>query len=44
MSNVFITPHTAGETHSYEKNVVDILLDNLDRLSRGERTLRNGIV
>jgi D-2-hydroxyacid dehydrogenase (NADP+) len=44
MSNVFITPHTAGETRSYEKNVVDILLDNLDRLSRGERTLRNGIV
>jgi phosphoglycerate dehydrogenase-like enzyme len=44
MSNVFITPHTAGETRSYEKNVVDILLDNLDRLSRGEQTLRNGIV
>jgi D-2-hydroxyacid dehydrogenase (NADP+) len=44
MSNVFITPHTAGETRSYEKNVVDILLDNLDRLSRREQTLRNGIV
>jgi phosphoglycerate dehydrogenase-like enzyme len=44
MSNVFITPHTAGETRSYEKNVVDILLDNLGRLSRGEQTLRNGIV
>ena len=44
MSNVFITPHTAGETRSYEKNVVDILLDNLERLSRGEQMLKNGIV
>jgi phosphoglycerate dehydrogenase-like enzyme len=44
MPNVFITPHTAGETRSYEKNVVDILIENLGRLSRGEQTLQNQIV
>ncbi len=42
--NVLITPHTAGETRRYEENVIDILLDNLDRLWRGEPALRNGIV
>jgi phosphoglycerate dehydrogenase-like enzyme len=44
MPNVLITPHTAGETRSYERNVVDILLENLERLWRGEQVLRNGIV
>jgi phosphoglycerate dehydrogenase-like enzyme len=44
MPNVFITPHTAGETRKYEKNVVDILLDNLNKLWRGEQNLTNGIV
>jgi len=44
MPNVLITPHTAGETRRYEENVVDILRDNLDRLWRGETTLRNQIV
>jgi phosphoglycerate dehydrogenase-like enzyme len=44
MSNVFITPHTAGETRKYEDNVLDILGDNLDRLWRGEKELRNQIV
>jgi phosphoglycerate dehydrogenase-like enzyme len=44
MPNVFITPHTAGETRRYEDNVLDILLENLDRLWRGETTLRNQIV
>lgn len=42
--NVLITPHTAGETRKYEENVLDILLDNLERLWRGEETLRNQIV
>lgn len=42
--NVLITPHTAGETRRYEENVLDILQDNLDRLWRGEATLRNQIV
>jgi phosphoglycerate dehydrogenase-like enzyme len=44
MPNVIITPHSAGETRAYEDNVVDLLLDNLDRLWRGETTLRNQIV
>jgi phosphoglycerate dehydrogenase-like enzyme len=42
--NVLITPHTAGETQKYEDNVLDILVDNLDRLRRGEARLRNEIV
>ena len=41
MPNVVITPHTAGETAAYEDNVIDILLENLGRLERGEAALRN---
>ena len=44
MDNVIITPHTAGETRSYEDNVIDVLLANLDRLWAGETELINGIV
>lgn len=44
MPNVLITPHTAGETQAYEANVVEILLENLDKLMRGEARLRNEIV
>ena len=44
LENVVLTPHTAGETRRYEDNVIDILLENLDRLWRGEEKLRNGIV
>ncbi len=44
MEHVLITPHTAGETRRYEDNVIEILLDNLGRLSRGETQLRNQIV
>src|SRR6476660_3100939 len=40
--NVLITPHTAGETRKYEDNVIDLLLENLDRLWRGEPELKNG--
>jgi phosphoglycerate dehydrogenase-like enzyme len=43
LQNVLITPHTAGETQAYEDNVIDILLENLDRLWRGEAGLRNQI-
>jgi phosphoglycerate dehydrogenase-like enzyme len=43
MPNVLITPHAAGETRAYEDNVIDILLDNLDRLWRGA-PLRNEVV
>ena len=42
--NVLITPHTAGETQKYEDNVIDLLLENLERLWRGETELKNGIV
>lgn len=44
LPNTFITPHTAGETRKYEANVIDILVDNLDRLGRGEQKLRNQIL
>ena len=44
MENVLITPHTGGETTRYEDNVIDILLDNLDRLWSGNPSLRNQVV
>ncbi len=44
MPNVLITPHTAGETRQYEHNVIDLLLENLDRLWRGESELKNQVV
>jgi phosphoglycerate dehydrogenase-like enzyme len=44
MPNVFLTPHTGGETTRYEANVIEVLMDNLERLWRGEVTLRNQIV
>jgi len=44
LPNVFVTPHTAGETRAYEDNVLDILMENLDRLWRGEKTLRNQVL
>jgi D-2-hydroxyacid dehydrogenase (NADP+) len=43
MPNVVLTPHTAGETRRYEVNIMDILMENLDRLWRGDATLRNEI-
>jgi D-2-hydroxyacid dehydrogenase (NADP+) len=44
MKNVLLTPHTAGETRRYEDNVIDLLLDNLERLWRGETVLTNQVV
>jgi phosphoglycerate dehydrogenase-like enzyme len=44
IDTALITPHTAGETRRYEDNVLDILVDNLDRLWRGDATLRNQIL
>ena len=43
MPNVLVTQHVGGETRAYEDNVVDILLDNLSRLARGDRDLRNQV-
>jgi phosphoglycerate dehydrogenase-like enzyme len=44
LANVVVTPHSAGETQKYESNVIDILLENLKRLWRGEHGLLNQIV
>jgi phosphoglycerate dehydrogenase-like enzyme len=44
LPQVLITPHTAGETAHYEANIMAILMDNLDRLWRGETALRNEVV
>lgn len=42
--NAFITPHTAGETRRYEDNVLDILMENLNRQWHGEAGLLNQVV
>src|SRR5262245_3576290 len=44
LENALITPHTAGETARYEDNVIDLLMENLERLWRRETALRNQIV
>jgi phosphoglycerate dehydrogenase-like enzyme len=44
MEHVLVTPHTAGETRSYEDTILDYLSENLDRLWRGETRLHNEIV
>ena len=44
LPNVFLTPHTGGETTRYEANVIEILMENLGRLWRGETALRNQII
>ena len=44
VANVLITPHTAGETRRYEDNVIDLLLENLGRMWRGETALKNQFV
>ena len=44
MPHVIVTPHAAGETRRYEDRVIDFLLENIDRLSRAEATLVNGVV
>jgi phosphoglycerate dehydrogenase-like enzyme len=42
--NVLITPHSAGETSLYEDKILDLLMENLERLWRGDSVLRNQIV
>lgn len=44
IEKVLITPHRAGETRRNEDNVIDLLLENLDRLWRGETELSNQII
>ena len=43
MENVILTPHTGGETRLYEDNVLDILIENIERLEKGEELLLNQI-
>jgi D-2-hydroxyacid dehydrogenase (NADP+) len=43
MTDVIMTPHSAGETQRYESNIIDLLQENLERLYRGD-ALRNQIV
>ena len=43
MENVVVTPHAAGETQFYERNVVDILLHNIQAMETGG-ALKNQIV
>ena len=42
--NVLITPHTGGETRRFEDNILDLLMENLDRLWAGDAALRNEVV
>ena len=44
LPNVLITPHSAGETRRYEDNVIDLLIENLARMWRGESELKNQFV
>ena len=44
MPNVIVTPHSAGETVRYEDRVIDLLIENVARLQRGETKLVNEIV
>lgn len=43
MENVIVTPHTAGDSQFYARNVVDILLDNIRNMEEG-LPLRNRVV
>ena len=44
MPGVLVTSHLGGETRRYEDNVVEVLMENLNRLWRSETTLRNQVV
>jgi phosphoglycerate dehydrogenase-like enzyme len=44
LPNALVTPHTGGETRHYEDNVLDLLMENLGRLWRGETELLNQVV
>ena len=41
MENVVLTPHSAGETRAFERNVIDLLLENVARLRNGDPDLKN---
>jgi phosphoglycerate dehydrogenase-like enzyme len=43
LPNVLITPHKGGETQRIE-GVIDLLMENLERLWRGEQVLKNQVL
>jgi phosphoglycerate dehydrogenase-like enzyme len=44
LPNAFLAPHTGGETCAFEDNVLDIMMENIDRLKDGRTDLVNKIV
>ena len=44
LPNAFLAPHTGGETCAFEDNVLDIMMENIDRLQAGRTDLVNKIV
>jgi phosphoglycerate dehydrogenase-like enzyme len=44
LDNVIVTPHNASETQMYEENLMDILVENMGRLTRGETDLLHQVV
>lgn len=44
LPNAIITPHTGGETCLYEENVIDFLVENLNRLWAGQTELVNQVI
>ena len=44
LPNVLITAHKGGETQRIEEGVIDLLMENLGRLWRGERVLKNQVL
>ena len=44
LDNILITPHTGGETRKYEDNVIDFVVENLERMWTGTSDLVNRIV
>ncbi len=44
MDNVVLTPHSGGETQAYEDNVIDILLENVNRLTSDQAELLNQVL
>ncbi|HET7886639.1 MAG TPA: NAD(P)-dependent oxidoreductase, partial [Bradyrhizobium sp.] len=44
MPNVFITPHTGGETCMYETGIAKLLQTNLNKIWAGDNDLVNKVV
>jgi D-2-hydroxyacid dehydrogenase (NADP+) len=44
LPNGLITPHKGGETQRIEEGVIDLLVENLGRLWRGEQVLKNQVL